>query len=720
MGYMSDAPFATDDTKERLCIACEIEVLNQNNPNSWCPRCTCMIHPHCSGMAPLREPSKIDIKMVNEILQNNSQRATMSRLRDWQKRLDRSDSEWLFRSQDSPFEPIIDDARGTEIRTRIVQQIQSTENEHHKEWLMNRGFPLPGGCWMQISSMSVLPPSISIDGIVNKGPRFPHTQLIELISKMEEWELSAINWQRFSQLLAQLGENAQDHRRERMRNRHIVHARHFRHLMANGEIDFNRSFGSVIAKVISRWNSVSFTLPHIGGRDNDEMNTLPFYIDQMLEDEISSIPWLRRWKEVTNNWSNPDLFEHNYVNMIVIRGGRLFVRAKNRHEKIVLRRIPSDFRIISALISAQLSPPGTSIHDSLKLLLTNWDMEQVNPLVPNDADRRAARLLADIEKDTENINFSVKHRSLLIQGNSGIEYQIKVNRATSRHSDKFQLNARSQSFERWEPICTHASDELKDLPIGDQIVTLALICSKDLENNSAISTIHNFLVKHRKISLNPQIFDDNPDPPVPLRERVREFFEARDFNDDEIRRRLRNQRIEYRRLVQREWDFEQGELRIEPEHPFPINDDILGDAENPNRIPNLLINALVGFHAAPVGALARLPSRPGGSFRLLTIEHELLTEQEVDVLKSAARINGWTLLEDYDGDAEENQETWSKEQHEQINRERIRVEMFELLSPIQEEIDPNGRPWWARIEDRVRHFRQLRHRAFWNFQNEER
>ena len=44
---------------------------------------------------------------------------------------------------------------------------------------MNRGFPLPGGCWLQISSCSSLPPSITIDGIINTGARIPDSQLID-------------------------------------------------------------------------------------------------------------------------------------------------------------------------------------------------------------------------------------------------------------------------------------------------------------------------------------------------------------------------------------------------------------------------------------------------------------------------------------------------------------------------------------------------------------
>ena len=86
-------------------------------------------------------------------------------------------------------------------------------------------------------------------------------------------------------------------------------------------------------------------------------------------------------------------------------------------------------------------------------------------------------------------------------------------------------------------ICTHASDELRDLPIGDQIVTLALICSNDRENNTAVDTIHNFLASHGKIPRNPELCQDHFQPPNPLRERVREFFEARDLHDNDIRRR---------------------------------------------------------------------------------------------------------------------------------------------------------------------------------------
>ncbi|MBA45997.1 MAG: hypothetical protein CMB31_05365 [Euryarchaeota archaeon] len=723
---MSATTKGNDELNDRLCVACQIEELKITNPNNWCPRCTWMIHPHCTGIAPLRPASQTDVDMVNEILQKTSSRATLSRIREWHNNLDSADSDWIFRIQDSHIDPIIDDERGNEIRTRIFEQIQSSENEHLKEWLMNRGFPLPGGCWMQISSMSAVPHSISIDGIVNTGPRFPHSQLIEIISKMDEWELRAVNWHRFSQLLAELGINQRDHFRELRRNRHIVHARHYRHLMANGELTSIRSFGAVISRVISRWNN-SMTnlrgsfLSGLEGRETDIMDVLPFFIDQMSDDEIASIPWLRRWKEETKNWSNPEIFEHNFDNFISIRSGRLFLRVKNKYGKLSLRRIPSDFRIISALISAQLSPPGTSIHDSLQLLLTNWHNDSMVQAVPNDADRRAARLLADVEKGAENVTFSEKERSLLIKGNTGTEYQIKVNRTLSRHADKFQLSARVRSYDEWEKICTHASDELKDLPIGDQIATLALICSRDLENNTAISTIHMFLVSKNKISMDPEMRQE-PDfnRQIRLRDRVRDFFEDREVADAEIRRRIRHERPNFRRYLQYEWDYQNGELRIEEEHPFPLNDDVLGDVGNRNRIPNLLINALVGFNAAPIGALARLPSAPGGSFRLLTIANEVFTQQEVDVLQSTARINGWSLVENFDGETEENQEMWVKEQHRRFNHEPIRIEMYDLLSRIQEEIDPNGRPWWARIEDRVRHFRQVRNRVFWNFQNEER
>ena len=130
---------------------------------------------------------------------------------------------------------------------------------------------------------------------------------------------------------------------------------------------------------------------------------------------------------------------------------------------------------------------------------------------------------------------------------------------------------------------------------------------------------------------------------------------------------------------------------------------------------------MVAFNAAPIGALARLPSAPGGIFGLLTIENQLLTQQEVDVLQSTARIHGWSSNEDNleIGRIDENQQIWVKEQHFNLNEE-IRNQMYELLAPIQEQIDSNGRPWWARIEDRVRYFRQIRHNLFWNFQNEER
>ena len=332
-------------------------------------------------------------------------------------------------------------------------------------------------------------------------------------------------------------------------------------------------------------------------------------------------------------------------------------------------------------------------------------------------------MLRDIEHQTENIEFSENERSLLIQGTTDTEYRIKIDTTIdNRVGDKFQLSARTHPSQSWDRICTHASDELQDLPIGDQIVTLALICSNDRENNVAIATIHNFLVKHGKIPRNPEIYQDHFEPPNPLRERVRDYFEARDIHDNDIRRRDQNHPyVNWARLVENQWDNQQGEFRLEREHQFPISNDTLGDGGNRNRIPNILINAMVAFNAAPIGALARLPNTPGGRFGLLTIENQLLTQQEVEVLQSTARIHGWSSNENNLEilRLEENQQIWVKERHLNLNEE-IRNQMYVLLAPIQEELDPNGRPWWARIEDRVRHFRQFRHNLFWNFQNEER
>ena len=61
-----------------------------------------------------------------------------------------------------------------------------------------------------------------------------------------------------------------------------------------------------------------------------------------------------------------------------------------------------------------------------------------------------ARLLRDIEHQTENINFSENEHGLLIQGTTGAEYRIKINRiAKNLNEDKFQLSARTDSSEPW-------------------------------------------------------------------------------------------------------------------------------------------------------------------------------------------------------------------------------------------------------------------------------
>lgn len=132
----------------------------------------------------------------------------------------------------------------------------------------------------------------------------------------------------------------------------------------------------------------------------------------------------------------------------------------------------------------------------------------------------------------------------------------------------------------------------------------------------------------------------------------------------------------------------------------------------------MLINALVGLHAAPVGAMARFPRTPGGSFRLLTIENEYQSEQEIEILRNIAQNHGWIYSQEMTEhhDVDEDQEIWVKDRHTRLNRDAL----FDILTPVQDEIDPTGRQWWTRIEERVQYFRRLRHRAFWNFQNEER
>ncbi|MEC7687654.1 MAG: hypothetical protein VX514_01285, partial [Candidatus Thermoplasmatota archaeon] len=245
---MTTTSRVNDDEKDRLCVACEIEPLNGNS-DSWCSRCKWMIHPHCSGTIPLHESSRENREVVNHILQNHSRRSIIGRIREWHNRLDREDSEWLFVSQESHLQSIVDDQEANEIRTRIFDQIKSTENQDIKERLMNRGFPLPGGCWLQISSCSSLPPSITIDGIINTGVRIPDSQLIELISKMEDWELKAVNWHRLAQLLAQLGETLRDRWKTSLQRERQIHPRwrhHFRIARRRNRSDFK-----TIAAVIS-------------------------------------------------------------------------------------------------------------------------------------------------------------------------------------------------------------------------------------------------------------------------------------------------------------------------------------------------------------------------------------------------------------------------------------------------------------------------------------
>ena len=718
---MTASPMANDDDKnERLCFACESEKADKDS--NWCPRCKWMIRPHCSGFVPVNAFSAEDVNTVNEILANNSTRATASRLRDWHSRLNRQDSDWIFRIQQSQLEPIIDDVEGKEIRQRILQQISNAENQTHKEWLMNRGFPLPGGCWLQISSPPHMLHSITVDGVINTGPRFPSTQLIEMISKMAEWELQAINWHRFGQLLAQLGENHKDWIRTR---RALRRGRgRFHEFLQNRQEMPSRSNASVLAQIINRWTSFKNSWLQIkqypSGRrqNNSDLETLPFLIDRMASEEIESIPWLNRWRGKTVNWSSSDILENEFSNLLSVRDGRLFVRAKSSDGKTKLRSVPTDIRLWSALISAQFSPPGSSIHDSLQLLLLNWTDERVTPTIPEEADRKAALLLADLESKNDNIYFSTKYRGLVIDGTTETQYLIKVNSPHQfRHNDKYSLSARVDPADMWEPICTHASEQLRHLPIGDQIVTVALVCSNDKHNYKAIRTIHEFLSRKNKVDI--EISIDPVNPPFQFRHRR---FDAHaeqrrmEMRMNPLRQRQREIRERWQQEVHRDLDF--GEIRFEQNHNFPIDDNGIGADGNRNRIPNLLINALVGLHAAPIGAMARFPRIPGGIFRLLTIENEYQSEQEVEILRNIAQNHGWSYSQEMTEhhDVDENQEIWIKDRHTRLNREAL----FDILTPVQDEIDPTGRQWWTRIEERVQYFRRLRHRAFWNFQNEER
>ena len=206
-------------------------------------------------------------------------------------------------------------------------------------------------------------------------------------------------------------------------------------------------------------------------------------------------------------------------------------------------------------------------------------------------------------------------------------------------------------------------------------------------------------------------------PPYDFRLRIAEAERRRiGMRMNPLRQRQREIRERWEHAVRQDLDF--GEIRFEQNHNFPLDDNGIGNDGNRNRIPNLLINALVGLHAAPVGAMARFPRIPGGSFRLLTIENEYQSEQEIEILRNIAQNHGWTYSQEMteQHDVDEDQEIWTKDRHTRLNREAL----FDILTPVQDEIDPTGRQWWTRIEERVQYFRRLRHRAFWNFQNEER
>ena len=155
---------------------------------------------------------------------------------------------------------------------------------------------------------------------------------------MEDWELKAVNWHRLT-ITCSIRRDYEIDGRPLLEERQIyLDGTSSPYCSTSKQSDF-KTIAAVISKVLRRWTLFSVNLMlkslivHL--KINKIVQRCHFIWIVYQRMKFFSMPWLRRWREITNNWSNPELLNHEY-NSLILRNGRLFLRVENDDGKIKL------------------------------------------------------------------------------------------------------------------------------------------------------------------------------------------------------------------------------------------------------------------------------------------------------------------------------------------------------------------------------------------------
>ncbi len=686
-GFLMLGNDETDGTTDGLCICCGIEPAMDGM--RWGRICHAMIRPRTSRAIPFTNIRREDIEIVDKILDRHSPQATVSRLRELVASFPENDQSWansptMVRHQKA-LGPLMSEGDAAKLRNRVFEAIDGDDIDQCQR-LLRRGFPLPEGLWLTVLEGPGTPDTVVLDGKIQVSRSFPGRHLVKTMSKMTESQIESIDWGRFVKVLCTLFPAI----RTRL-GRAFALGRGFP-FIGNRSRNADFCYATVLFSQITELtgnelNPIRWDSQHREGQP-PALAALPYAVEQLTQSEYEGQPWLRQWREVTDDWCDPSFLSRDNQALIQVRNGHLHIRIRSMRGKTKIRKLPMDISVWQGIISAQLSPPGSPQHDRLWLLLENWNLERVAPAIPDIPDRTAARTLVTEVLANNRIHLLEKHQAIEIQGTSGASYRIETK---PRYISRDSLTVLGSTTARHnQGICIHQPPKMQSLPIGDQILTIVTVCVEDLDNHSLIPTITQFLERNDLLRAR----DSNVNDEVHL-------FEQENRNLPHLQRRNLRALQEYWRRNQIEanppWDHEDGHIEHERLPAFPITDDVLANLEPRQRIPRLIANALLALRGSPLGAQAQVPRVPGESFTVLRLTNVYQTPEEIDLLRSLLPVCGWQQ----EGDEDTDGQIW-------IRRARLewdRGTLFTCLAPLQEIHNPQGRPWWAAIEEIVARFR---------------